>query len=363
MRDLPRLDPITPWITASELASTEPEQRHWHVDGLVPGGTVTLFGGDGGVGKSLVALQLAVATATGRPWLGMQVAHGPALFLSAEDDVGEIHRRLADIMRAEGIAFDDLERLTIRSLAGQDALLARCQGNGVLTASGLFAEIEGKTGDTRPALVVLDTAADFFPGNENDRSQARQFIGMLRGLAIRHRCAVVLLSHPSVAGMTTGTGASGSTAWSNSVRSRLYLDRVRDDGQELDPDARVLTTKKANYGRTGAAISLRWQAGVFVAQEAGSGLDRLAAESRADRIFLRLLDAFTAEGRTVKSAVAAGYAPKVFAASGRSEGLTKADLASAMERLFARGEIVEVAAGGGPPSRQSKRIVRSEPKQ
>lgn len=120
----------------------------------------------------------------------------------------------------------------------------------------------------RPALLVLDTLADFFGGNENDRAQARQFIGMLRGLAIRHDCAVLLLSHPSVAGISSGVGSSGSTAWNNSVRSRLYLSRVTgEDGYEPNPDARRLAVKKSNYGRIGAEILLHWDKGVFVAEE------------------------------------------------------------------------------------------------
>ena len=39
--------------------------REWLVDALVPMKTVTLFSGDGGTGKSLLALQLAVAVAAG----------------------------------------------------------------------------------------------------------------------------------------------------------------------------------------------------------------------------------------------------------------------------------------------------------
>ena len=61
----------------------------------------------------------------------------------------------------------------------------------------------------------------------------------------------MLLAHPSLTGMNTGTGTSGSTAWNNSVRSRLYLDRVRESGIEPDPDARVLRTMKSNYGPVG----------------------------------------------------------------------------------------------------------------
>ena len=96
-----------------------------------------------------------------------------------------------------------------------------------------------------------------------------------------------------------------------------------------------------------------------MADQAVTGLDAMAANHKADRVFLKLLDEFAKEGRFVKSANAAGNAPKAFAASGRSEGLSKQALHSAMERLFAKGEIIEIIAGEGPPSRHAKRIVRA----
>lgn len=74
----------------------------------------------------------------------------------------------------------------------------------------------------------------------------------MRGLAIDHQLAVVLIAHPSLTGMSTGSGSSGSTAWSNSVRSRLYLERVKGaDDREIDADLRVLQVKKSNYGPIG----------------------------------------------------------------------------------------------------------------
>src|SRR5262245_38203252 len=81
---------------------------------------------------------------------------------------------------------------------------------------------------------------------------------MLRGLAIDHDCAVLLLSHPSQTGLITGSGTSGSTAWNNSVRSRLYLEVV-----DKDPSASVLKVVKANYGPVGEKIDLRWDDGVY----------------------------------------------------------------------------------------------------
>lgn len=345
--------------SAADLSDLPVPPRLWHVEGIIPAGTVTLMTGDGGTGKSLLALQLACATALSRSWIHRSVAGGEALFLSAEDDEAELHRRLADIAAAESVTLADLDRLTIRSLAGEDALLAHSDGHsGALAPSSLYREVEDRVAASTPALVVLDTLADMFPGNENDRAQARQFIGLLRRIAIRHDCAVLLLAHPSLSGLNSGSGTSGSTAWNNSVRSRLYLERVKSEGYEANPDARVLRGMKANYARTGGEIALRWQNGVFVAEPLETGLDRLAANSKAERVFLKLLREFAGEGRHLSPKTGHGYAPNVFARSGRAEGCTKKSLQIAMEALFAKGTIRTEESG--PRSRRVNRIVESE---
>ena len=347
------------FYSAATLKGKPVPERQWLVPGMVPQKTVTLFSGDGGTGKSLLALQMAVAAVTGGRWIGKEVKEGAALLISAEDDDDELHRRLYDILRAEGRTYDDVAGLTLRSLAGEDALLA-LEGQIALTETTLFRELEERAKDDAPELIVIDTLADVYPANENDRAKVRQFVGILRGLALRQRCAVVLLGHPSLNGLNSGSGTSGSTAWHNSVRSRLYLHRVvNDQGHEDDTRKRVLSVKKQNYGETGAEIPITWQEGVFVADQAATGLDKTAIDAKADRVFLRLLDDFTKQGRFVKSAHAQGYAPKVFAASGGAEGLSKQVLHAAMERLFAKGEIVEILGGHASPSKQTKRIVRA----
>ncbi|MBE0552649.1 MAG: AAA family ATPase [Rhodobacteraceae bacterium] len=347
------------FFTAADLAGLPVPPRLWHVPEFIPAHTVTTLNGDGGTGKSLAALQLGAATVMGRPWLGQPVTQGSALFLSAEDDRDELHRRLGDIAEAEGVGLGALKGLTLRSLAGQDALLATPEAGRpeVLGATPLFRRLDAWTARHKPVLVVLDTLADLFGGNEINRAHARQFIGLLRGLALRHGTTVLLLAHPSLSGIATGTGSSGSTGWNNSVRSRLYLRRIMTaDRDEPDPDARELEVMKANYGRNGIVIPLRWQAGFFLPDYQSEGaLDRLAATAKADRVFLKLLRECDENGRRVNPSGGQNYAPKVFAAHPHSEGISKRAFAAAMERaLSERKAAVEQ---DGPPSRRVTFLV------
>src|SRR5205823_5080611 len=122
------------------------------------------------------------------------------------------------------INVDDLANLKIIDLAGDDAILAFPPVRaGQLQKTLLFTKIEKLVDEHLPSLLVIDTLADVYGGDENIRGQVRQFLGFLTRLAIKYDVAVVVLAHPSLSGMASGSGTGGSTAWHNSVRGRLYL--------------------------------------------------------------------------------------------------------------------------------------------
>ena len=306
----------------------------------------------------MLALQLAAATALRSTWLGMPVAGGRSLFVTAEDDRDEVHRRLDDIVLHVGAKLEDLDDLHIVSLAGEDAMLAVESKGKVIVPTARFEELKAAIVDIEPALLVLDTLADLFGGEENNRGHARQFIGMLRGLALQHDTTLLLLAHPSLSGMSSGAGTSGSTAWSNSVRSRLYLERVKGEGgSETDPDVRALKTMKANYAQIGGELHMRWERGVFVSTQPptiSGGLTAYAAREKADHVFLDLVASYEAEGRPVSSASGANYAPALFSKDARSQG-NKTGLVGAMNRLFG-ARIIETIETG-PASRKRQRIA------
>src|SRR5262245_3827300 len=65
-------DEWTP-IDLAALALREPQPPHFIVDGWLPAGYATLLAGHGGVGKSAIALMLAVSIALGRSFAGLAV--------------------------------------------------------------------------------------------------------------------------------------------------------------------------------------------------------------------------------------------------------------------------------------------------
>jgi RecA-family ATPase len=332
--------------------------REWCVPDRIPMRNVALFSGEGAIGKSIVSLQLAVAIALGKDWLNSLPDPGPAIVACCEDDEDEVHRRLSSILTHYGASFADLKgTLHVTSLAGHDALMAAPERNGLIKPTKLFEQLSTAARDIRPRLIVLDNSADMFGGNENDRAQVRQFIGILRGLAIAANASVVLTSHPSLSGINSGSGISGSTAWHASVRSRLYMKRATTErDEEPDPNLRVIEVKKSNYGPQDEVINVRWKDGVFVPVASMGNLDRLAAEQAADDLFLKLFDRFEGQGRKVSHAKTSNnYAPTAFATDREGKGKRR-ELTDAMHRLFAADKIK--AETYGRASKQATRLVR-----
>ena len=352
-----------PIVCAATFANAAVPPRRWIIKDMIPDRAVTMVGGDGGDGKTTLMLQLAVAIAGTKPWLGNNPDQGRVLFVSAEDELDELHRRVDAISRSLGVGLADLGDLHLVPLAGKDAVMgAPDRKTGHIRATPVFRGLVARVEQIKPRLVILDALADVFGGEENARAQACQFIGLLRGLALDHDLAVVLIAHPSLTGMSSGTGTSGSTAWSNSVRSRLYLERIKaDSGREIDADLRVLRVKKANYGPPGVELRLRWSNGAFILDGPAGGLDKLAADAKAERVFLHLLAMFAAQRRGVSPKVSNTYAPTVFEKHPNAEGVTKGEFASAMERLLTAKRIcVETI---GPPSRRYSTLAITPPEE
>jgi RecA-family ATPase len=251
---------------ASLLSDRDPPPaRDWICEGLgLPAGRVTSMIGNGGFGKSTVAQQIAIAVATNRPVFGLPVQGGPVFGIFCEDEQPELDRKTRAICAADGIELGLLDAAYLLSRDGKDNVLCAFDHDQIMLTE-FYWRFDATVARIRPRLTIVDTAADVFAGDFMSTPHVRQFIKVaLGGLCLRHETAVLLLAHPSASAMASGDGGGFSTAWNNSVRSRLYLRRPKSDDTEAIADRRILEIRKANYGPSGATVPLLYSQGRFV---------------------------------------------------------------------------------------------------
>ena len=164
------LDTLTKAIDAANplrvatWGHTQPQPRQWLVDESLPAGRVALLTGEGGAGKSRLALQLAAGVASGgdnHQWIAsphgiMRLGNAVppnganAVFASWEDEPEEFYRRLHQISgkSAPWVTPERLKGLRIVNLVGEGPIWAPEQGRHISTMAELTV-----TGETVAAVV------------------------------------------------------------------------------------------------------------------------------------------------------------------------------------------------------------------
>jgi RecA-family ATPase len=347
-------------VSPRDLGDNSPA-RAWIVPEWLPCGVVTGLYGDGGLGKSLLAQQLQTAAATGKTWLGLTVEKTASLAVYCEDSNDELWRRQRDINLDYGVSNNDLGDAHWMPRLGEDNLMMVFGRNGAGELTKFHQHILIASLDLKARLVIVDTAADVFGGNENDRNHVRQFVSRALGsIALKIGGAVLLCAHPSRTGLTSGEGDGGSTGWSNALRSRLFLRApALDNGEIPDPNAGILQRKKANYATRNDEIKLCWRNGVIEPEAPVSPGATAFGKIDVKDVFIGLLDEFTTAKRNVSAdAHSRNFAPRLFGKLPRDQrrDFREADFNRAMETLF-KSHVIE-NVGYGKPSDFRQKIGR-----
>ncbi len=237
-----------PVCRAAEL-EVRPEAHRWLVEELWADEAVGIVGGEPKCGKSFLALDLAVAVASGAPALRRFPVPrpGPVVLFAAEDALHIVRARLCGIAHAIGVDFERLDvHVITRPVLRLDLDVDRA----------LLRDI---TGQIKPRLVVLDPFVRLHRIDENVAGEVAPLLAFLRTLQRRFQSAVLLVHHARKGGpgQRAGQALRGSSelhAWGD---SNLYLHQT--------PDAITLTVEhRAAPGQGPIALELCGGAGLAV---------------------------------------------------------------------------------------------------
>lgn len=255
-------------VNITDIFTNPPRPPDFIIESILPRGVLTLCSGHGGSGKSFLALQAAVCIATGRPFMGKQVKQGRVVFYSAEDSSEIVKHRLYRLCRTLEIDLTVLSaNLKILDATNDPVLYQESSNNGIKPGSvtPVYKRLNFYVEQFSPAVIIIDNASDTFDANENERRYVRSFIRELVQLGKPYNSAILLIAHvakQTARGLSNAENYSGSTAWHNSARSRLFLT-VKDE-------ILVLEHQKSNWGKCAEPIYLNWTADGLLAQVASS---------------------------------------------------------------------------------------------
>jgi hypothetical protein len=208
-----------PVTRAADLADV-PTERRWLVDQLWGDEAVGIVGGEPKCCKSFLALDLAVAVASGVPCVRrFAVARpGRVLLFAAEDALHVVRQRLAGIARAAG---RDIHELDIQVITAPSVRLDVERDRDALTAT---------VDKLRPRLLVLDPFVRLHRIDENLSGEVAPLLAYLRELQRRYHVAVLLVHHARKGGakMRAGQALRGSSEFHAWGDSNLYLRRHGD---------------------------------------------------------------------------------------------------------------------------------------
>jgi hypothetical protein len=348
-RTVKLLDPQNGRIT---ISTAPPAPRDYTLEGLLVPAKSAVLAGFGGVSKTQLALQLAIAVALGNPFVGKAAKRGKVIVILGEEDRAEINRRLSAAARYQKL--DSAQILALQAnilaypLVGCDARLT-AKGKIGLTETAFATEIiERATAVGNVRRIVLDHMGLIHGGDFNAREDAALTMRVVNHVAQQTGASVMVLAHtPKSANQLEASDASmvaGSTAFVDQARAAWVMATMRETENKtfgISAEERKnyvsLMIPKNNYGPTGDVywfrrvpfdgvgflefVNLTPQTAAKAVADLGARIVAFVAEHRGQYSKTRMRDTQSGKSRSPFKA-------------------SKADVDSTIEMLIAEGQLV-----------------------
>lgn len=203
---------------AEDIDRVKPPLKPEQIEGILRLGHKMLVTSSSKAGKSFLMLDLAIALANGREWLGHKCMQGDVLYVNLEIDDASLYHRLDEIYTKRGYprTEDRMKHLWVWNLRGEADTLDQLRPELVRQVSELI------NSGVKFSAIILDPLYKIEMGDENSASDMAKFFNEFDKIANETGCSVISVHHHS-------KGAQGA---------KSAMDRGSGSGVfARDPDA------------------------------------------------------------------------------------------------------------------------------
>lgn len=229
--DLPDMERL------SDVWDSMPDLAPCLIDGVLRQGHKMLIAGPSKAGKSFLLIELAIAIAEGKKWLGWQCQKGKVLYVNLELDRASCLHRFRDVYKASVINPENLNNIVIWNLRGRSEqmdrlapkLIRRAQKQGFLA-------------------IIIDPIYKVITGDENSADQMSKFCNQFDKVCTELGCAVIYCHHHSKGaqgGKKSMDRASGSGVFGRDPDAMLDLIELETTKALMDQEENKAVCKAA----------------------------------------------------------------------------------------------------------------------
>jgi hypothetical protein len=179
--------------TAADALAPQPPIKYILKPLIIPG-SVNVWHGHAGSGKTYCLISLGVCVARNLDWVGFKVSPCKVLIIDEESGERRLNWRLGEVLRGEECGPD-----TPISFVSLAAFKMDDGGDAAILQALIEAEGAG--------LVIIDALADITDGDENSKQDVQPVFNALRKIAEATNAAIVVIHHSGKNGEYRGSSA------------------------------------------------------------------------------------------------------------------------------------------------------------
>lgn len=262
------------------------------IDGVLRKGHKLLLAGPSKAGKSFALIEMVIAIAEGKRWLGFRCAQGRVLYVNLELDRASCLHRFRDVYEALGWLPDNISNIDIWNLRGNSVPMDK-----------LAPKLIRRAAKKDYAAIIIDPIYKVLTGDENSADQMAAFCNQFDKVCNKLGAAVIYCHHHSKGyqgGKRSMDRASGSGVFARDPDALLDLVQLETTPELMKQEENKAACRAMAKWLDGNVMDWRHEVGQDEALVENQFLEALRNSLTADK-----LSAVKQVGETAKHAVSA----------------------------------------------------------